>query len=181
MRKRRCLIAFSVLTASAILMVGCASLFPKRDVMKTAVARTTSRKTSAPRVFQSANGGWIATGQEETVSTEVEYSKVTPVSASRSIWTRWWFWVGAVIVITLAGGWPFLIRLLRKMRANLEAAYEELQKKGHALKTVVKGVDVFKEKAASDPKANDVSELKTILSAQDTVTKQEVDAIRNGK
>lgn len=170
MRKRRCLIAFSVLMGSATVMGGCASLFPKRDVMKTAIAKTTTRKTSVPRVFQSANGGWIATGQEETVSTEVEYSKATPVSASRSIWTRWWFWLLILAGITYLGLWPIVFKLLKKLR-----------EKTHALTALVTQVDVFKEKAAEDPKANDVTELKTILNAQDPITKKEVDKIRNGK
>ena len=153
----------------SLMGTGCSFLTPKQSVMKTAVAKTTTRRTSAPRVYHSESGGWIATGQEESIEATVEYSKATPVVKGRSIWTRWWFWLLILAGVTYLGLWPLVFKLLKKLR-----------EKTHALVTVVKGVDLFKEKAAEDPKANDVTALKTILKAQDPITKAEVDQIRNG-
>lgn len=171
MRIRRWLLFGILLSFSTVMVCGCVSLFPKRDTMRTSITRTTNRKTSAPRVFMSG-GQLVAVGQEETVQSEVEYSKATPVSASRSIWNRWTFWLLILVGITYLGLWPVVIKLLKKLR-----------EKTHALVTLVGQVDVFKEKAAADPKgpANDVNELKTILKAQDPMTKAQVDKIRNGK
>lgn len=150
--------------------MGCASIFPKRDTMKTSIAKTTSRKTSKPRVFQTSGGQLVAVGQEETVSTEVEYSKSAPVTAYRSIWTRWWLWLLILGGITYLGLWPILIRVVKKLR-----------KRTLALVNVVRNVENFKERAKLDPSKGTVDELRERLKEQDPITKAQVDEIRNGK
>jgi len=167
-----------VIALVIVALPGCVSLTPKRDVMKIAIAKTSTRKTSKPWVF-AIPGQVLAVGQEETVETNVEYGKSTPVQAKRSIFTRWWFWVLVLGVITYFGLWPFIIRAIKKLKAKLKEALESAKKKSHALTTVVKQIDVFKAKAETDPKANDVSELRTVLSGQDPVTKAEVKAVRD--
>lgn len=160
-RKKWVLILVSTI---GILASGCMVLTPKRDVMKTSVAKTSTRKTSKPRVFSSA-GQIVAVGQEEEVISEVEYSKSIPIVKTRSFWSRWYVWVGLIILITYFGLWPLLIRVVRKLRERT-----------HALVTLVKQVDVYKE--TTDEKSQ--KELKTILKTQDPITKKQVDKIRNG-
>ena len=154
-----------------LLSSGCLSLTPKRDVMKTNIAKVSTRKTSRP-VMISSQGEVVAVGQSEVVESNVEYEKVTPIVKSRSIWTRWWFWGLIIIGITYFGLWPLVISFARR-----------LKRKTKALVSVVKQVDVFKDAAKLDPRKDDVNELKSLLKtsqSQDPVTRDEVSKIRNG-
>lgn len=153
---------FVILLSFGFVVGGCV-LIPKATVMKTAIARTTSRRTSVPRVFQTGPGQLIAVGQEETVSTEVDYSKATPVSASRSIWSRWYFWLLILGGVTYLGLWPIVFKLLKKLR-----------EKTHALVNVVRNVENFKTRAENEPGKGTVEELRERLKEQDPVTQQAV-------
>ena len=173
-RKARLNGMFSILICfvigSILFLGGCSILTPKQSVMRTNIAKVSTRKTSKPVVISSKDGELLAVGQEEETSSDVEYNKQTPVTKGRSLWSRWWFWGLILVGITYFGLWPLVISFARKLR-----------RKTHALVSVVKQIDVFKDKVKVDPRANDVEELKTILKAQDPVTKGEVNKVRNGR
>lgn len=155
--------------ALPILILGGCFLTPKTATMKTSIAKTATRKTSKPRVFQTG-GQIIAVGQEETVETEVEFGKSTPVVSRRSIWTRWWFWLLILGGITYLGLWPLLIGIAKKLR-----------KRTLALVNVVRNVENFKARAKIDPAKGTIDELKDRLKEQDPITKAEVAKAKNGK
>jgi hypothetical protein len=167
---RRWIIGISLFVCT-LFLAGCfLTLTPKRDTMRTSIAKTTTRKTSEPLVVVSRpEETTTVIAPQESLETTVEYGKTEPVVAKRSIWTRWWWWLLILGGITYLGLWPLLIGLARKLKART-----------HALVSLVKQVDVYKDKAEKDPKSDGVDELKTILKAQDSVTKKEVDKIRNG-